>query len=105
MLAWSTMVQLFRGAGDVARGARFVFARPRLLAWVAAPALVTLLVIAAVVWAVVHLADPAVAWVAGHLPEFLAGWVSGLLRVFVVAGLVVIGFLVFVSVAGVLAGP
>jgi CysZ protein len=78
-----------RGAGDVGRGLRHVFAHPRLLVWVIAPAVVTLLVIAAVIWGVL----------------WLAGWAGGLLRFLVVACLAVVGFLVFVSAAGLLAGP
>jgi CysZ protein len=98
------MTPLFRGTGDVARGAGFLLSHPRLLIWVIAPALVTLLVIVAVIWAVMALADPAMAWVAAHLPGWLS-WVSRLLRVVVVGGLGVVGFLVFVTVAGLVAGP
>jgi len=98
------MFQLLRGAGDVARGGSHLLAHPRLLVWLVAPALVTLLVVAAVIWGVMALADPALVWVAAHLPEWMS-WVSGLLRVIVVGGLAVAGFLVFVTISGLLAGP
>jgi CysZ protein len=98
------MVQLFRGTGDVARGGGFLLSHPRLLVWVVAPAVVTLLVIAAVVWGVLALTDPALAWVATHLPSWLS-WIGGLLRVAVVGVLCVLGYLVFVTVTGLLAGP
>jgi CysZ protein len=105
VLASAVMVQLLRGAGDVARGWRFLLAHPRLLIWVVAPAVVTLLLIIAVIWAGVVLADPAMVWVAAHLPDWLSGWVSGLLRLVVIGCLALIGYLVFVTMAGVLAGP
>ena len=95
------MVNLLRGAGDAGRGARYVFAHPRLLVWVIAPAVVTLLVIAAVIWGGWQLSDQAVAWVSARLPD----WAGGVLRILIVACLAVVGFLVFVSVAGLLAGP
>jgi CysZ protein len=98
------MVQVFRGTGDVARGGGYLLAHPRLLVWVVAPALITLLVIVAVVWGVLALADPAPVWVAAHLPPWLS-WVGGLLRVVIVVGLGVLGYLVFVTVTGLLAGP
>lgn len=99
------MIEVVRGAGDVARGGRVLLSRPRLLVWVIAPALVTLLVVAGVIWGVLALAEPAVAWVAAHLPAFLAGWVSRILRVLVIGGLALAGYVVFVSVTGILAGP
>jgi len=104
VVACPAMTQLFRGTGDVARGGGFLLAHPRLLVWVVAPAVITLLVIAGVVWGVLALADPALGWVAAHLPSWLS-WVSGLLRVVVVGGLGVLGYLVFVTVTGLLAGP
>jgi CysZ protein len=54
---------------------------------------------------VVALSAPAVAWIAAGAPDWLGSWLSGFLRVVVVAGLSVIGFLVYVSLSGVLAGP
>ena len=99
------MLQLFLGAGDAARGLRYLLAHPRLFGWVVAPALLTLGVIIGVVWAVLVLSAPAVAWIAGGVPDWLGSWLSGLLRLVVVGGLSVIGFLFYVSISGVLAGP
>jgi len=99
------MLELFKGAGDLARGARVLFAHPRLLLWLLAPAAATLLVITAVIWGVFALSDPASAWVHAHVPGWLAGWLGTVLRVAVVSGLAVGGLLVFVTVSGLLAGP
>jgi CysZ protein len=98
-------MQLLAGAGDAARGLRFLMAHPRLLVWVVAPAVLTLLVIVGVIWGVLALSAPAVAWIAAASPSWLESWLAGILRVFVVAGLSVVGFLVYVSLSGVLAGP
>lgn len=98
------MFQLLRGAGDVARGGRYLLAHPRLLVYLLAPGVVTLLIVAAVVWGVTALADPAFDWVEARLPEWL-GWVESVLRVVVIGGLALAGFLVFVTISGLLAGP
>ena len=99
------MRQVLLGAGDAARGLRYLLAHPRLFGWVAAPALVTLVVIIGVVWAVLALSAPAVAWIAAGAPDWLESWLSGLLRLLVVGGLSVVGFLFYVSISGALAGP
>lgn len=99
------MRQLLLGAGDAARGLRYLLAHPRLLGWVVAPAIATLVVIIGVVWAVLALSAPAVAWISAGAPDWLESWLSGVLRVLVVAGLSVVGFLFYVSLSGVLAGP
>ena len=104
MLTSPAMFALFRGAGDVARGGRYLLAHPRLLVYLLAPGLVTLLIIGAVIWGVTALADPALDWVAAHLPGWL-GWLDSVLRVIVTGGLAVAGFLVFVTISGLLAGP
>jgi CysZ protein len=98
-------MELVKGVGDLARGFRFLSANPRLWGWVIAPAIITLLVIAAVIWGVLSVTDPAVTWVAERLPSWLQGWVGGLLRALVIVGLSVGGFLVFVTLAGLVAGP
>lgn len=104
MLTSPAMFQLLRGAGDVARGGSYLLAHPRLLVYLLAPALVTLLIVGAVIWGVTALSDPALAWVAAHLPGWLS-WVESVLRVIVVGGLALAGFLVFVTISGLLAGP
>ena len=105
MVACATMVELVRGAGDVARGGRFLLGAPGLWIWVVAPALVTLVLLVGIIAGAVWLIDPVVGWVAAHLPDAVAGWVGGLLRFVVVVGLVILGFVMFVSLAGALAGP
>jgi CysZ protein len=99
------MVQLLRGASDVARGFRFLTAHPRLWWWVMAPAIVTLVFIVAVVWTVLVISAPLVALVSGWAPDFMTPFVGGLLRVLALAGLSVVGFLVYVSLSGLFAGP
>lgn len=99
------MVELVRGTGDVARGFRFLTAHPRLWWWVMAPAVVTLFFIVAVIWTVLVISAPLVALVSGWAPDFMAPFAGALLRVLAVAGLSVVGFLVYVSLSGLFAGP
>jgi CysZ protein len=99
------MVQLLRGAADVGRGFRFLSANPRLSWWVVAPAIVTLVFIVAVVWTVLVVSAPLVVMLSGWAPDFMEPFVGGLLRLFAVAGLSVVGFLVYVSLSGLFAGP
>lgn len=87
------------------RGYRFLAARPRLWGWVVAPAVVTLLLLIAAIWGVVAATTPLVAWVTGWMPASIEGWASGLLWLLVVLALGFGALLVFVSVAGVVAGP
>lgn len=99
------MTGAVRGAGDLARGARFLLVHPRLWIWVVAPAVVTLLLIVLAILGVLTLVAPILAWIAVLVPDFLEAWVGGLFRVLVVAGLSVAGVLVYVSATGALAGP
>jgi CysZ protein len=99
------MVQFVRGAGDVARGFRFLSAHPRLWWWVMAPAVITLVFIVGVVWTVLVVSAPLVAMVTGWAPDFMEPFAGALLRVLAVAGLSVVGFLVYVSLSGLFAGP
>lgn len=105
VVACATMIELVRGAGDVARGGRYLLGAPGLWIWVLAPAVVTLILLVAIIAGAVWLIDPVVGWVAAHLPDVVAGWVGGLLRFLVIVGLVILGFVMFVSLAGALAGP
>lgn len=99
------MTGLFRGAGDVARGFRFLGAHRRLWWLVMAPAAITLVFIVAVIWTVLAVSAPLVALVAGWAPDFMEPFAGALLRVLAVAGLSVVGFLVYVSLSGLFAGP
>jgi uncharacterized protein involved in cysteine biosynthesis len=99
------MTQLLRGAADVARGFRFLNAHPRLWWWVVAPAVMTLILIVAVIWIVLVISAPLVALLSGWAPDFMEPFVGGLLHLLAVAGLSVVGFLVYVSLSGLFAGP
>lgn len=93
------------GAADVARGYRFLAGRPRLWRWVLAPAVVTLVLLAGVVAGVVLLARPLVDRATAWMPGWIEGWATGLVWILVVLALGFAALLVFVSVAGVVAGP
>src|SRR4051794_22909242 len=99
------MNELARGVRDVGRGFAFLNAHPRLWAWVIAPAAVTVVLLAGVIIAVVRIADSLVASAMSSLPSWFATTGSWLVWALVVTGLVLGGLLVFVSVAGLVAGP
>ena len=99
------MQELGLGARDALRGFRFLQDHPRLWGWILAPALVTLVVLIASIAGVVALASPLIDRISDLAPGWLAGWVEGLLAILVVAALGLGGLLVFVSFAGVVAGP
>ena len=93
------------GLGDLGRGLRFLGAHPGLWKWVLAPTLVTLLLLVGTIAAVVALARPLVAAATSWLPGFVADAASGLMWIAVVAGLGLGAMLVFVVIAGIVAGP
>lgn len=99
------MSELARGIADVSRGFTFLNRHPRLWWYVLAPAAITLLVLAAAVLGVVHLAGPLVAYVTGWMPDWVRGIASVLLDIVVVIGLGAGALLIFVAVAGLVAGP
>jgi CysZ protein len=99
------MRELLRGAHDVGRGLRFVRAHPETRRWLVAPAIVTLVLLAGAIAAAVALSRPLVERVAAYVPDFAYDLVSTGISIIVVAGLAVGAFLVFVVVAGVVAGP
>lgn len=99
------MHDVARGARDVVRGFRFLVAHPRLWGWVIAPALVTLVLLIAAVWGVSSAASPLVAWATGWLPRTIESGASVVVWVVVVAALGLGALLVFVPVAGAVAGP
>lgn len=80
-------------------------AHPALWKWVIAPAVITLVVFAAVIAGIAAVVTPITAWVAGHLPGFLAGVASALLETLIVVVLSIFGLSLFVSIAGLIAGP
>lgn len=99
------MSELGNGIGDVGRGLGFLNKHPRLWGWVIAPALVTLVVMVAAVLAVLRLADPIIVKATSWLPDFLHGIAGALVGVVVIVALGFGALLVFVSVAGMIAGP
>ncbi len=99
------MSELGRGLGDVRRGFAFLNKHPRLWGWVAAPAAVTLVLLVAMVVAVMRIADSIVGRVTSWLPDAIAGVGSWVIWAIVLVALVIGGLLIFVSVAGIVAGP
>lgn len=99
------MSELGRGVGDVGRGFAFLNQHPRLWGWVIAPAIVTLVVLAALVVLVMRIADRLAAKVAGWLPDAIAGAGEWVVWAIVLLALIAGALLVFVSVVGVIAGP
>jgi CysZ protein len=99
------MTQLATGVGDLGRGVAALRAHPALWKWLVAPAIVTLLLVVAAVFGVIHAVDPVVGWVAAHLPGALAAIASKLLTVLVVAVLVIAAMFAFTAIAGLIAGP
>jgi CysZ protein len=99
------MHQLAIGLGDIGRGLAVLRAHPRLWKWVIAPAIVTLLLVVALVFGIVHAVDPLVAWVTAHLPSWLASVAGKLLAVLVVIALGFAALFLFTSLAAMIAGP
>ncbi len=98
------MHELATGVGDIGRGLAVLRAHPKLWKWIIAPAVVSLLLLAAAVLGVLHLVGPVVDWATAHLPGWLAavGWIVTAL---LVAALATAALLLFTSVAGMIAGP
>jgi CysZ protein len=99
------MSSLGRGAADVGRALSFVRRHPRTWSLLVAPALVTVVLLVAIIAGAVWLAHPLVAWVGAHVPSSLAGLVTGVLSVVEIAGLAVVALVVYVAVVGAIAGP
>jgi CysZ protein len=99
------MSELTTGLHDVGRGFDFVKRHPSLWKWIVAPSVVTLLLLVAAVAGVAALTEPLVTWVTSHLPSWLEAIAGVILTIVVVLGLSLAALLVFVSVAGMVAGP
>jgi len=99
------MRQLVLGVHDVGRGLAVLRAHPGLWRWVIAPAVVTLVLVVAAVFGIIHAVDPVAGWVAAHLPGWLASVASTLVSVLVVIALVFAALFAFTSVAAMIAGP
>ena len=99
------MNELTQGLHDLGRGFDFVKRHPSLWKWVVAPSLITLLLLVGAVVGVAALTEPLVSWVTSHLPSWLEAIAGVVLTIVVVIGLSLAALLVFVSVAGMIAGP
>lgn len=99
------MSALTTGLRDVGRGFDFVKRHPALWKWIIAPSLITLVLLIVAVLGVAALTEPLVTWVTSKLPSWLESIAGVILTIVVVAGLSLAALLVFVSVAGMVAGP
>lgn len=99
------MSQFARGVGDIGRGFSYLNAHPRLWGWVIAPAVVTALLLSTVVVAGWRLMRSIVQWATGALPTWLADIAGTALSILLFLGLGAAALLLFVSVAGAIAGP
>lgn len=99
------MVAFVTGLGDVQRGFVALRRHPRLWKYVVAPAVITAALVVGAVIGVAHLLHPLVGWVHAHLPAWLAGVVGSTLAVVVGVALWSAVAIVFVPLAGVIAGP
>jgi len=97
--------ELARGMADVATGFRFLNAHGRLWGYVVAPAVITVLVLAAAIFGVLHLASPLVAYATGWMPDWIRGIASVLLDIIIVVGLGAGALVIYVAVVGLIAGP
>lgn len=99
------MTELAQGVRDVERGLAFLNAHPRLWGWVVAPAIVTLLLVSALIFAVTQLVVRVVGSLTAYLPPWLHGPASTVLSVIIVVALIAGSILVFVALVGVITGP
>jgi CysZ protein len=99
------MPQLINGIRDVGRGLDVLRAHPRLWKWLLAPAAITLVLLVALIIAVVQLVDPLVGWLVANLPSWLTGLASSLLTLVIILAMSFCALVVFVTVAGIVAGP
>ena len=94
--------ELARGVNDGLRGARYLGAHRRLWIWVAAPALVTvLLLVLAIGWLLTVLSGP-IAAVSALVP---GGWLDNVLEIVATIVLAIGSITIFASVAAVIAAP
>ena len=99
------MKNVGRGASDFARGFAFLGKHPSLLGWVIAPALVTVVILAGVIYLAMRIAHSIVDRVASWLPSAIAHTGSWVVWALVLAALIAAAMVVFVAVVGVVAGP
>lgn len=90
---------------DVGRGFAVLRAHPRLWKYIVAPAVISALVLAGLIAAVVALSRPLVAWTTGFLPDALAHVAGAVMSILIGAVLAVGALFLFVTIAGMIAGP
>lgn len=94
--------ELARGVHDGLRGARYLGAHPRLWIWIAAPAVVTVvLLVLAISWVLSALSAP-IAAVSAFVP---GGWLDNVLEIVATIVLAIGSLAVFASVSSVIASP
>jgi CysZ protein len=99
------MQQFATGVRDVGRGLAVLKAHPTLWKWLVAPAIVSLLVLIAAIYGIVHAVDPVIGWITPHLPGWLAAVAGTVLRIVIAVLLGTVGLFMFATVAGAIAGP
>jgi CysZ protein len=99
------MSELSRGLGDLSRGFSFLGARPRLWGWVVAPALVTALLLVGLIVLATGALDGVVSSITSRLPSWISSIAGAGLTAVIVIVLGAASLLIFVSLAGALAGP
>jgi CysZ protein len=93
---------LSRGVGDAFRGASFLAGHPRLWIWVAAPAVIAVVLLAVIVGWVLSLLSAPIAAISAWLP---GAWAENVLHVIATIILAIASLSIVVSVAAVIAGP
>jgi CysZ protein len=99
------MELFFLGVRDVARGWGALRAYPRLWKYVIAPALITAALLVGAGFAVWHFLHPVMRWVSDHLPAVLAHVAGSALAVVLAIVMWFAAAVVFVPLAGLIAGP
>src|SRR5262245_32815991 len=93
-----------RGSRDFADGAAFILKRAHLWKWIVFPAVVTFLLILGLGILGYRVAGPGIDTVVGWLPSWL-GFLGTVLRILVVGLMLVVGYIIFLAVASVIASP
>jgi CysZ protein len=99
------MDQLATGVRDVQRGFAVLRRHPRLWKWIIAPAAITAALLVGLVLGVLHIVHSVADWVSLHVPDSLAHIAGTLIDATVIAVLWTGAVLVFVPLAGMIAGP
>lgn len=96
---------MFSGLAAVARGLAALARRPRLWIWVAAPAAIAVALLVGITWLGLSIIDTPVDRLVAPLPDLVAGLVAGVLDLLLIAVVAVAGYVVFFSLASLIAAP